>query len=218
MIVVLLAMASALLIAVTLGSQDLARVLGFSVAASWLLYEPVLVSVMGGTVGHYVSNLRVVDNRTSGNINFFKAVVRTVLKAVLGWLSFVTMGTTRRHQAIHDLLTRSTVQIRNPGKAGADHYGIEQIELSGAGMPSGVRRLIMIVLYLMIVFLLCGFVLMALEAADLVSSACLERDRCSTSERLVLITWFFVLLGFSVLCIVLGWRGRLLGARMARIT
>ena len=121
--------------------------LGFSVAASWLLYEPVLVSVIGGTVGHYVCNLRVVDNKTGGNINFFKAVVRTVLKAALGWLSFVTMGTTRRHQAIHDLVTRSTVQSATRAKAGAHHYGVEQTELSGAGMPSGIRRLIVIILY-----------------------------------------------------------------------
>ena len=75
------------------------------------------MALTGSTVGHYLCNLRVVDNKTGGNINFFKAVLRTLLKAVLGWLSFVTMATTRRHQAIHDLATNSTVQIRNAAQA-----------------------------------------------------------------------------------------------------
>ncbi len=116
-IVILLAIYGAVFIAVTLNSENLARTLGFSIAIGWLLYEPVLVALTGSTVGHYLCNLRVVDNRTGGNINFFKAVARTLLKAVLGWLSFITMATTRRHQAIHDLATGSTVQIRNLAQA-----------------------------------------------------------------------------------------------------
>jgi len=215
-IVILVAIFSAVFIAVTLNSDHLARTLGFSIAIGWLLYEPLLVALTGSTIGHYLCNLRVVDNRTGGNINFFKAVVRTVLKAVLGWLSFVTMATTRRHQAIHDLATRSTVQIRNLAQASPHHYRVEQIELSSAGMPSGVRRLIVIVHYLMVVFFLLGFVLLGLESADMVSAACRQKGRCSTSERIVLSTWFFAWLGVSVLCIVLGWRGRLIGARIAR--
>jgi uncharacterized RDD family membrane protein YckC len=215
-IVILLAIAGALFVSVTLNSQGLARTLGFSVAAGWLLYEPALLALIGGTVGHYVCNLRVVDNRTGANINFFKAVARTVIKALLGWLSFITMATTRRHQAIHDLLTRSTVQIRNPAKASAHHYSGEQIELSSAGMPSGTRRLIVIVLYLVIAFLVFASVLLGLEISNSVSPACILKDRCSTSERLVVRGLDLVWLGVIVLCIVLGWRGRLYGARKAR--
>jgi hypothetical protein len=36
---------------------------------------------------------------------------------VLGVYSFVTMATTSRRQAVHDLLTQSTVQIRDRSKA-----------------------------------------------------------------------------------------------------
>jgi uncharacterized RDD family membrane protein YckC len=70
-IVIWLAIFGALFVAVSLESQSLARVLGFSIAAGWLMYEPLLVSLTGSTVGHYLRNLRVVDNRTGGNINFF---------------------------------------------------------------------------------------------------------------------------------------------------
>jgi uncharacterized RDD family membrane protein YckC len=214
-IVILLLIFGAVFIAVTLDSQSLARTLGFSVAAGWLLYEPLLVSLTGSTIGHYVRNLRVVDNRTGGNINFFKAVARTVIKAVLGWLSFITMGTTRRYQAMHDLLTRSTVQIRNPAKASAYHYNSEQTELSSARMPSRVRRLVTIGLYLIAITFI--FLVASLALEGMVSPACVNNQyRCSTNEQALLAALSLSWIGACILCIVLGWRGRLIGAQMTR--
>src|SRR5262245_14896431 len=100
----------ALFAAVTVRSDEFSLDLGFGLAALILLYEPVLVSLAGGTIGHILSNLRVVDDHTQENISFLKALARLVIKATLGWYSFITMATTRRHQAVHDLLTGSTVQ------------------------------------------------------------------------------------------------------------
>ena len=45
------------------------------------LYEPVLVW-RGGTIGHRIMNLRVVDNRTQRNVSLPKAVARFGLKAL----------------------------------------------------------------------------------------------------------------------------------------
>jgi uncharacterized RDD family membrane protein YckC len=115
-IVISLLIAGALMIAVAFESNSIGRILGFTVAAIWLLYEPVLVSLTGSTLGHRYCNIRVVDNR-GGNIGFAKAVLRTILKTAFGWLSFLTMAFTSRHQAIHDVLTGSTVQIRDLSKA-----------------------------------------------------------------------------------------------------
>src|SRR5215475_9070929 len=106
-----------LFIAIQFGSDNVARPLGFTVAAVLLLYEPLLVSLFGSTIGHYVYNLRVVDDRSGGNVSFFKAVARVIVKSVLGIYSFISMATTRRRQAVHDLLTRSTVQVRDAAKA-----------------------------------------------------------------------------------------------------
>jgi uncharacterized RDD family membrane protein YckC len=78
-IVIMVAIFGAVFIAITLNSEHLARTLGFSIAIGWLLYEPLLVALTGSTVGHYLCNLRVVDNKTGGNLNFFKAVLRTLL-------------------------------------------------------------------------------------------------------------------------------------------
>ncbi len=86
------------------------------------LYEPAMVSRFGGTLGHLFLNLRVVDNRTGRNVRFWKAFIRVWLKAVLGIFSFFSMAFTSRHQAIHDLLTASTVQIRDSEKARPHHY------------------------------------------------------------------------------------------------
>jgi uncharacterized RDD family membrane protein YckC len=120
-IVISLLVAGALIIAVAFGSDSIGRILGFAVAAICLLYEPVLVSLTGSTLGHLYCNIRVVDNR-GGNIGFAKAIIRTILKTVFGWLSFLTMAFTTRHQAIHDVLTGSTVQIRDPSKARPHHF------------------------------------------------------------------------------------------------
>ncbi len=95
------------------------------VTAWWvvlLFYEPVLVWRLGGTVGHRAMNLRVVDNRSGGNVSLLKAVTRFVLKALLGIFSFLTMNFSRRHQALHDIVTDSSVRIRDRAKARAEHY------------------------------------------------------------------------------------------------
>ncbi len=214
-IVIMVAMFGAVFIAVAFNSDHLARTLGFSIAIGWLLYEPLLVALAGSTVGHYLCNLRVVDNRTGGNINFFKAVVRTVLKAVLGWLSFVTMAATRRHQAIHDLTTRSTVQIRNLAHASPHHYRAEQTDL--AGVPSRGRRLAVIGLYLIAVTAVYVLASPALESMGLLSTACFnDPDRCTRREDTVFALYSLCWIAAVALCIALGWRGRLIGARASR--
>jgi len=92
------------------------------IAVGILAYEPALVWLFGGTIGHRFSNLRVVDDASGGNPTLFKAACRALIKDLLGWLSFVSMAITRRHQAIHDVLTRSTVQIRDLSQATGHHY------------------------------------------------------------------------------------------------
>ena len=97
------------------------------VAGWWfalLLYEPLLVWRLGGTIGHRALNLRVVDNRTQDNVSLFKALARFLLKGLLGIFSFLTMNFSRRHQAVHDILTNSSVRIRDAAKAQPHHYSL----------------------------------------------------------------------------------------------
>jgi uncharacterized RDD family membrane protein YckC len=181
-----------------------------------LLYEPILVSFTGGTLGHYFSNLRVVDERNGGNVSFLKACARVVIKGLLGWYSFIAMTATRRNQAVHDLLTRSTVQIRDPAKASPHQYITERTEFADSAMPSRWRRLIVICCYLLLIFAAYIGVLAGLMAMGGLSSRCIDNNYCSSGERLVSLAVPLALLAASALCIALGWRGRLFGARAGR--
>jgi uncharacterized RDD family membrane protein YckC len=204
-ILFLVTMAVVLLIAVATESNSVGRILGFTFVAILLLYEPVLVPLTGGTIGHYLCNLRVVDDRTNGNIGFLKAVARTLVKSVLGLYSFVTMGTTLRHQALHDVLTRSTVQIRNIATAKEFHY-IPQRTISV--VPSRTRRASVIISYQLVLYLLTS-----IAGALLLSRACITRQACSGADYLWLLVVTTTWMGLSAACIIYGWRGRLYGCR-----
>jgi len=197
-IIFLLLMAAALSAATAMQSDNVGRILGFAFVTILLLYEPVLVPLTGGTVGHYLCNLRVVDDRTNGNIGFLKAVARTLVKPVLGIYSFITTGTTLRHQALHDVLTRSTVQIRNLARA----------KESISGVPSRTRRASVIILYLIVLYVLVGVV------AAFLPAGCFTRGVCSAAAHFWTYTLILAWVGLSVLCIIYGWRGKLYGCRV----
>jgi uncharacterized RDD family membrane protein YckC len=206
-------MFGAVLLAVSVGSDILSRELGILAVVLLVLYEPILVSRMGGTLGHYFTNLRVVDDRGGGNIGFARACARVVIKGVLGLYSFVILAATRRNQAVHDLLTRSTVQIRDPAKALPGQYIAERTELAAAGLPSWSRRIAVTCAYLLLMAAVYLFIAGRIVASAAISNACLEGNFCSGGERILSLFIGAGLLGLCAVCITLGWRGRLVGAR-----
>lgn len=204
-------MFGALMVASHVESDVLARVLGAAVVLILLLYEPVLVWRGGGTLGHTWTNLRVVAD-DGGGLSFARALGRFALKNLLGWYSFLSMAATRRNQAIHDLLTRSTVQIRDPAKADPGQFITERSQDDQA-MPSWLRRIFVIAGYLVLsIFLYFGVVAALLEGGAM-SRACLNRDVCSGGDRLVEFVILAAWLLMMALVIGMGWRGRLFGAR-----
>ena len=209
-IITLIVIFGALLLVAWMGNDNFSRALGVAVVIALLLYEPVLVSYTGGTLGHYFTNLRVVDARDGGNISFPKACARVAIKGMLGLYSFVTLAATRRNQAVHDLLTRSTVQIRDPAKAAPGQYLTERTQPADANMPSGLRRVVVIFVYLLLMF-----VVDAVVTAGSVSPACIDSNFCSAGERIVSFAAGIMLLVLAALMIALGWQGRLFGARKA---
>jgi uncharacterized RDD family membrane protein YckC len=215
-IIFMLIFAGALILAVSLKSDNVARILGFTVVATWLLYEPILVSMTGGTLGHWLYNLRVVDDG-GGNLSFGKAVIRVVVKTVLGWYSFITMALTHRHQAVHDLLTKSTVQIRDLAKAQPHHFTARREQLTPPGMPSVARRVVVIIGYLFVCFVLFTLALPGLAAVGAVSMQCIDGRPCSGPELLILSVLWLGWASLSIWAAVLGWRGRLWGARRVAV-
>jgi uncharacterized RDD family membrane protein YckC len=212
-IIALIAIYGALLLAASVGNDNFSRALGIPLIVALALYEPILVSRIGGTLGHYFNNLRVVDERNGGNIGFLKACARVVIKGSLGLYSFVILAATRRNQAVHDLLTGSTVQIRDPAKALPGQYMIERSELAATGMPSPRRRLAVICGYLLLTAIVYLLITRGIIAAGVISDGCLDRNVCSAGDRILSLNLGLTLLAASAACIVLGWRGRLVGAR-----
>lgn len=204
----------ALIIAVAFESQNVSRFLGLTIVIIWLLYEPLMVSITGSTIGHYVCNLRVVDNRTGGNISFGKAVVRMVIKAVLGLFSFLSMTVASRHQAIHDLLTGSTVQIRNLERAKTHHFAFEREEVRSL---SRIRRIAVIVVYVLGWTILCVCASAVIALTGLESANCAKGYTCSPVDKLLEATMSLAWIGGIGLLMGLGWRGRLWGARLSAV-
>ena len=124
------------------------------------------------------------------------------------------MVTTRRHQAVHDLLTRSTVQIRDLAKARPHHYRTEATELSRSGLPSRTRRVIITAVYLIGCFIVFNGAIIGANLGRLLSDDCLYSGFCTLSENVGLVAASGGWLVVCVLCLGLGWRGRLPGARI----
>ena len=112
-----------LVLPASIGVPPLAqRIFAYSFFAVLFLYDPLLVVFCGGTLGHRWLNLRVVDNQTSGNLSFGAALMRHWAKLLLGAFSFLSMSFSGRHLALHDMLSRSSVQIRDVRRAKRHHY------------------------------------------------------------------------------------------------
>ena len=108
-------------------SDDRVRRVGwFGIAAAALAYEPILVWGTGATVGHRLTNLRVVSQGSRNSLSLLRAILRAITKVTLGWLSFLVMLITGRGKAIHDALTQSDVVLRNPTLARPGQYRSQQ--------------------------------------------------------------------------------------------
>tara|TARA_R110000796_G_scaffold250788_3_gene380615 strand:- start:18342 stop:18734 length:393 start_codon:yes stop_codon:yes gene_type:complete len=76
----------------------------------FLLYDPLLTSIYGGTIGHSYSNILVKnEDEPSKNISFPLAVLRFAVKLLLGWISLLTVTSNEKRKAIHDFVAKSIV-------------------------------------------------------------------------------------------------------------
>lgn len=75
----------------------------------FVLYEPLIVSLFGATVGHRMNNLKVQQLSNGKKVNLVLAILRFLLKTTLGWVSLITISSKENRQAIHDTVVRSIV-------------------------------------------------------------------------------------------------------------
>jgi uncharacterized RDD family membrane protein YckC len=119
-------LASFLLVAVVGSQLESLPGAGAVLFATWIafmfLYEPLLVWRTGGTIGHHLKNLHVVSERTGSHPGLVAALVRHLIKAFLGWLSYLLLLDSTKQQAIHDVAVGVTVRLKDPTLARRRDY------------------------------------------------------------------------------------------------
>ena len=76
----------------------------------FFLYEPLLVSIYGATIGHFFNDILVKqENNQTKNISFLFALARFITKLLLGWISLLTINNSSKNKAIHDYVAQSVV-------------------------------------------------------------------------------------------------------------
>jgi hypothetical protein len=178
----------------------------------FFILEPVLIALTGGTIGQHIKGIKVQSYTSGKNLNILLASIRFVIKALTGWWSFILVLTTKRHQALHDVISMSTVVNKTSDKLPATEALPERtFQEEGYLHPSRKLRASMILVY-------SFFSSIALAALLnlLISRECLEFNLCKTIERttasVLSILWFFTIGLIIVLC----WHGRLVGCRRKR--
>jgi uncharacterized RDD family membrane protein YckC len=76
----------------------------------FLLYDPIMTSTNGATIGHMIIGLKVRrENDEEKKISFPLALIRFIVKAFLGFISLLTISDKNKGKAIHDSIVGSIV-------------------------------------------------------------------------------------------------------------
>ncbi len=88
--------------------NDIAKMIVF--VFIFVLYEPLMVSFLGASLGHLFCDLKVEkDDNSSENLSLPTAMFRFVIKSGLGWLSLLSIASSSKKRAIHDVMSKSIV-------------------------------------------------------------------------------------------------------------
>lgn len=174
-----------------------------------MILEPCLVAFTGGTPGHHIMGLRIRDSSIDKNIGILRATARAIIRTLFGWLSFIFVLVTQRHQALHDYFTSTVVVLRLPETLPThEKFTLRTEDHVNFLYPSKGRRFTIIFLHMLLSLVVVGIL-----GAVTLSQECSTMKRCSSAENIIAnvtgIIWFFYL-GATI---VLGWRGRLYGCR-----
>ena len=188
-------------------TQSFAKVMLFAIPV--FVLEPVLVAFTGGTIGHHMMKIRITRLGGEGNINILAASVRFVIKVLLGWLSFIFVLTTKKHQAVHDLIARSLVVHKDTiGLPAYDVLSERESDTERYIYPSAWRRITVVIAYCVLVYISISVLVLVVSSAE-----CLGSNRCSTADAVAEIALSIIWLVTTGWIVVRGWNGRLFGCR-----
>lgn len=178
-----------------------------------VVLEPALVAFTGGTPGHHAMGLRIRRAARDQNIGILRATVRAILRTLLGWLSFIFVLVTQRHQALHDYFTSTVVVLRRPEALPAhEKFALRTEDHARHAYPSKTRRIAVVG-----TCLLLGVTAFGVLSAALLSDRCSDANRCSPADQLTAVVLTLVWFLYTGTAIVLGWRGLLPGCRRSDV-
>ncbi len=178
-----------------------------------LLFEPLMVSMTGASLGHHYKGLRVEKDGQGRNLNILEALFRFLIKSVLGTFSLVFFLITKRHKALHDMAVNSVVMLNQASiKKGIGGVSERIIEEDGFKNASKLRRAVMICLYTFLLLILTGLLSYSLTTIN-----CFNYNRCSALENTIESLIGLVFTGLFLTTVYFGWHSRLLGCRRSKI-
>ena len=117
------------------------------------------------------------------------------------------MAASRKHQAVHDWLTQTVVEVSPDADEGTVAFHVERLE-EPVMLPPVWRRIVMVLAYLVALLVLYSI---ALAVAD--PAGCLPEHSCTGGTRVLVQAIVLAWLALSISSIVVGWKGLLPGAR-----
>ncbi len=191
-------------------NQYLAAAIAFIPAFS---IEPIMLSIKGGSIGHLKVGIRVRSASSDANLNIIVAYLRSIIKFILGIPSLIFVLTTRKHQAIHDLLTNAVVVVHDAQNKPSYESVAERIKDENYDYPGVLRRLAVIFTYLIIVIVVLSILTILISSEN-----CIEYNECPKTESIIgygiSISYWITLFAIPYF----GWASRLYGARKVKRT
>ena len=173
--------------------------------------ESIMLSIKGASLGHLKVGIRINNASTGRPLNIVVAYFRSIIKFLLGIPSLIFVLTTRKHQAIHDLLTNAIVVVHDAKNKPSYESLAERVKDEGYDYPSGLRRLLVIFTYLIVTFILVS-ILSILTSNEL----CVQHKQCTKIDSII--TYGISIIFWSALFLIpyFGWASRLYGARKVK--
>lgn len=172
-----------------------------------ILFEPLMIRLTGGSLGHHYSGIKIIDEKTGGNLSVARGIIRFIVKSVFGALSFLTMLITKKNRAIHDAASRSLVLFKDEATAPAHHVLPIRNMNYLKEKPSIGRRLSVSAIYSL--FLIIG---LSIAMDIFVSPSCWRYDECSETESESIIYFSLIFWILSAAIFALGFICKLPGA------
>jgi uncharacterized RDD family membrane protein YckC len=176
--------AAAALVALVAADGRPHRTLTWALGVAAFLYEPLLVSWRGATIGHRSKGIRVLALATGRPPGFPRALGRFAAKVTTGLLTAPLVSLTPRHQALHDVLAGTVVEVRE------GPHGSVRRDAYPPGERAGRRPLTAQRMARRVTLTAAWSLLLALSVAVVVdlaaSEACTQARVCSGGEIAVL--------------------------------